>query len=148
MSDETTLVRVDRGEWAMDNWAVGQIIDWAAGKNTKKDTKEVLRRELIERAKEFAGPNPSPMEKVLAETAAINWFVLRMHEAAYASSSTSPDGLSLRQADFAVRRIDRAHRRLLSSLKTLATVRRLALPALQINVASQQVNQLNAGGTP
>ena len=34
-----------------------------------------------------------------------------------------------------------------STLKTLATVRRLALPNLQINVARQQVNQLNAGGT-
>jgi hypothetical protein len=31
-------------------------------------------------------------------------------------------------------------------MKTLAAVRRLALPALQINVARQQVNQLNAGG--
>src|SRR5271165_3039069 len=35
--------------------------------------------------------------------------------------------LTLKQADFHLRRIDRAHRRLLSSLKTLATIRRLAL---------------------
>jgi hypothetical protein len=27
-------------------------------------------------------------------------------------------------------------------------LRRLALPSLQINVARQQVNQLNAGGSP
>ena len=33
-----------------------------------------------------------------------------------------------------------------STVKTLATVRRLALPRIQINVARQQVNQLNAGG--
>jgi hypothetical protein len=54
--------------------------------------------------------------------------------------------MSLAQSEHAQRRIDRAHRRFLSTLKTLATVRRLALPALQINVAGQQVNQLNAGG--
>ena len=72
---------------------------------------------------------------------------LRLFEATYVSSSQSEDGITIKQAEFHLRRIDRAHRRLLSSLKTLATIRRLALPALQINVASQQVNQLNAGGS-
>jgi hypothetical protein len=43
--------------------------------------------------------------------------------------------------------MDRAHRRFLSAVKTLAAVRRLARPAVQINVARQQVNQLNAGVT-
>jgi hypothetical protein len=33
----------------------------------------------------------------------------------------------------------------MSTLKTLATVHRLAVPAVQINVARQQVNQLNVG---
>jgi hypothetical protein len=131
----------------MDNWAVGQMIDWAAGPKTTKETKEILRRELIQRAEDFAGPNPGPIEQVLAETAAVNWFALRFHEARYASASTSGDGLTIRQADLYLRRIDGAHRRLMASLKTLATVRRLALPAVQINVARQQVNQLNAGGS-
>ena len=46
------------------------------------------------------------------------------------------------------RRIDRAHRRLLATLKTLATVRRLAVPAVQINLAhQQQIAQLNTGGS-
>src|SRR5512135_1724423 len=94
----------------------------------------------------FAGPEPSPIEQALAETAALSWFALRLYEATYVCSSKSESGLTIKQADFHLRQIDRTHRRLLSSLKTLATVRRLALPALQINVASQQVNQLNAGG--
>ena len=112
-----------------------------------KHTKEVLRRELDEKIQEFAGPTPSPIERALAETATLSWFALRLYEATYVCSSESEDGLTLKQADFHLRRIDRAHRRLLSSLKTLATIRRLALPALQINVASQQVNQLNTGGS-
>jgi hypothetical protein len=130
----------------MDNWAIGQLIDWACGPKTSKETKAELRRELFERAKEFAGSNPGPVEQVLAETAAVNWLALRFHETRYASASTSSDGLTIRQADLCLRHIDGAHRRLMSSLKTLATVRRLGLPVVQINVANQQVNQLNTGG--
>ena len=56
--------------------------------------------------------------------------------------------MTLAQSEHAQRRIDRAHRRYLSTLKTLAAVRRLAVPALQINVAHrQQIAQLNAGGS-
>lgn len=33
-----------------------------------------------------------------------------------------------------------AHKRLLSALKTLAEVRRLMLPTVQVNIAEQQVN--------
>ena len=70
-----------------------------------------------------------------------------LHEAHYAGGVTSEGGMTLAQSEHAQRRMDRAHRRFLSTLKTLAAVRRLALPALQINVARQQVNQLNAGGS-
>jgi hypothetical protein len=56
--------------------------------------------------------------------------------------------MTLAQSEHAQRRMDRAHRRLVSSLKALANVRRLALPALQINVARrQQIAQLNGGGS-
>lgn len=140
------VVRAKSGERAMDHWAKMKLIDFAAGKEASKDTKEVLHRELDEKTQEFAGPAPSPTERTLAETATLSWFALRLYEATYVSSSQSEDGLTIKQADFHLRRIDRAHRRLLSALKTLATIRRLALPALQINVASQQVNRLNAGG--
>ena len=94
---------------------------------------------------DIAGPDPSPVERVLAETAAINWFALRMFEARYSGSATSEEGLALTQSEHQQRRIDRTHRRFLDTIKTLATVRRLALPAMQINVARQQVNQVNVG---
>ena len=60
--------------------------------------------------------------------------------------SQAEDGLTLAQSEHAQRRMDRAHRRFLNTVKTLATVRRLAIPVLQINVARQQVNQLSTGG--
>jgi hypothetical protein len=129
----------------MDGWAVGQLVNWAAGKEGDAKTKAVLERQIDELADEFAGPTPSPVERVLAETAATCWFAFRMHEGHYAGT-VSAGGMSLAQSEHAQRRMDRAHRRFLSTVKTLAAVRRLTLPALQINVARQQVNQLNAGG--
>ncbi len=101
--------------------------------------------ELISSTWYRPGPRPSPIESVLAETAATCWFAFRMHEAQYAGNITA-DGMSLAQSEHAQRRMDRAHRRFLSTVKTLAAVRRLAVPVLQINVARQQVNQVNAGG--
>jgi hypothetical protein len=140
------IVKWNVAERVMDNWAVGKLIDWAAGKDGNAKSKASLKEELCELAAELAGLSPSPTESVLAETAATCWFAFRMHEAQYASSVKSEDGLTLAQSEHAQRRMDRAHRRFLSTVKTLATVRRLAIPALQINFARQQVNQLNAGG--
>jgi hypothetical protein len=139
------IVKANPTERVMDNWAVARLIDWAVSNNG--DTKRKLKKELCDFAAELAGPTPSPVERVLAETAATCWFAFRMHEAHYASGVRSEDGMTLAQSEHAQRRLDRAHRRMLSTLKTLATVRRLAVPLVQVNVARQQVNQLNAGGS-
>jgi hypothetical protein len=138
------VVKATPIERVMDNWAVERLTDWAAGKDGK--AKESLREELCDFVVELAGPKPSPVGRVLAETAATCWFAYRLHEAQYAGSVKSDGGMSLVQSEHAQRRMDRAHRRFLNTVKTLATVRRLAVPAVQINVARQQVNQLNAGG--
>jgi hypothetical protein len=139
------VARAEPDERVMDALVVDKLIDWCAGKQAKPTSKELLRDELCDFAAKLAGGSPSPIETLLAHTAATCWFAFRMHEAQYAASIVS-DGMSLAQSEHAQRRIDRAHRRLLSTVKTLAAVRRIALPSLQINVARQQVNQLNGGG--
>jgi hypothetical protein len=53
----------------MDGWAVGQLVNWAAGKEGDAKTKAVLERQIGELADEFAGPTPTAVERVLAETA-------------------------------------------------------------------------------
>jgi hypothetical protein len=142
------IAKANLAEKAMDNWAVGKLIDWVAGKDGNPKTKASLKAELCEVAAELAGPGPSPVERMLAETAATAWFAYRFYEATYAVALTGDEGMSLAQSEHAQRRMDRAHRRFLSTLKTLAAVRRLAVPALQINLAHrQQIAQLNAGGS-
>jgi hypothetical protein len=142
------IVKAKPAQRVMDNWAVGKLIDWAAGSDGDAKTKGSLKDELRGVADELAGLSPSPIERVLADTAATSWFAYRLHEATYASGVTG-GGMSLAQSEHALRRMDRAHRRLLSTLKCLATVRRLAVPALQINVARhQEIAQLNTGESP
>ncbi len=44
------------------------------------------------------------------------------------------------QGEYWQRQQDRAHRRYLSAIRTLAQVRRLLQPAVQVNIAENQVN--------
>lgn len=124
----------------MDSWAGSRMVEWAAGPKASQETRERLRGELARFADELAGPSATPVERTLAETAALCWFSVRLFEAQAAGGATSEEGLTLKQMDHYQRRIGRAHRRLMTTLKTLATVRRLGMPALQINLARHQVN--------
>jgi hypothetical protein len=106
--------------------------------------REAVRRKLDKVRAELEGPNPTPLERLLAERVSICWFVANWYE----ESFVNKDSLSLPLADFYQRRIDRAHRRFLSDVETLARVRKLALPFLQLNIArNQQVNMAGAGPT-
>lgn len=90
---------------------------------------------------ELAGPAPTPLERLLVDRVAMTWFQLQMLELVTPTSGKS-DGWALRID----RRRDQAHRRFLSSLKALAQVRRLELPALQVNVAMAGGQQVNLAG--
>jgi len=87
------------------------------------------------------GPNPTPIERLLAERASVCWFVVNWYEERFTNTSD----MSITQADYSQRRIHRAHQRFLSAVETLARVRKLAVPVLQLNVARSQ--QINTVGT-
>jgi hypothetical protein len=95
----------------------------------------VRESELL--AQNLAGPNPSPLERLLAEQISVNWLAVRAAEVLHeAAGKISIDLLPQFQS-----RIDAAHRRLMTSIKTLAQVQRLQIPALvQVNIAEQNVN--------
>ena len=92
----------------------------------------------IERtARQLAGESPSPIERLLADRASTCWFAVSMYEVEFAAASTEP--MTASQADALQKQIDRAHRRLLTSLKALAAVRRVPVAALQVNIARVNV---------
>ena len=113
------------------------MVHRASGKNLL--FKEGLERRFRDLREELAGPSPTTIERLLAERAATCWLVLHKVELDEAQSK----GATIAQADFYRRRVDSAHRRYLSSLRTLATVRKLALPSIQVNIGE---NQVNVGG--
>jgi hypothetical protein len=88
--------------------------------------REMLVAKLKTMRTELAGPQPSPIEKLLAERVVACWLQIYHADAMDAESGS----ITFAQADYIHRRQDRAHRRFLSAVKTLATVRRLALPTL------------------
>lgn len=74
------------------------------------------------------GYNVAPMlERMLIESVVLAW--MRYN-----------DELTIVQAEFRERRLSAAQRRYLRAVETLARIRRLALPALQVNIADKQVN--------
>jgi hypothetical protein len=121
-------------------WLRETLLGQTAGKDLAVKEAEMIK--LAQVQAELEGPNPTAVEKLLAERAAVCWFLVNRYEERYARA----EGLSIKQAEYHQRRIDAAHRRYLSALKTLATVRKLAVPAIQVNIAKRQVNL--AGSQP
>lgn len=119
------------------------------GENPNLFNGEVVKREILQVAADVAGPNPTALERLLAERIALCHAHLQFLEGHY--QNVLRDGGTTEQIEMLLARIDGAQRRELSAIKTLAQVRRLALPAVQItlpgavqvgqvNVADQQIN--------
>jgi hypothetical protein len=111
------------------------IINAAAGKRLGFREAVLGKMELMRQ--ELAGPNPSPLERLLVERVVACWLQLQNADILLAQGEAR---LSISQAEYHQRRCDRAHKRYLGAIRTLATVRKLALPVLQVNIARKQVN--------
>lgn len=86
---------------------------------------ECLTRQLDALAAEVAGASPTPLERLLAERVAICWLQVSYYDGLLTQSKESPPAQvrQLRQ------QLDAAHRRYLTAIKMLATVRKLLTPA-------------------
>jgi hypothetical protein len=111
------------------------LIHQAAGEQNLV-RQETIARKCTALTQELAGLTPSPLERLLVERIVLCW--LHLHSA---------EGLRLQmkevtcqQEAFHQQRISKAQARYLAAIRTLAQVRRLGVPAVQINVGGQQVN--------
>jgi len=111
-----------------------ELLEVRAGNNLR--TKEAVQRKLRAMETELAGLSPSPLEKLLVERVAACWLQLHWAEVIYAQNLGS---LTMTQSEYHQRCLDRMHRRYLSSIKTLAQIRKLG-PPVQINIAEKQIN--------
>lgn len=111
------------------------LLNSAAGKNLAF-REAVLRKMELMRA-ELTGPNATPLERLLVERIVTCWLQLHYADIRLAQSEAK---MTMEQGAYQEECRERAHRRYLSAIKTLATVRKLALPVLQVNIAKKQVN--------
>ena len=97
---------------------------------------EALPPQLQGMREELAGPEPSALERLLAERIVACWLQLQCADLVYGQNLGE---MTIAQGEYHQRRLDRLHRRYLSSIKTLAQIRKLG-PAVQINIAEKQIN--------
>ena len=99
--------------------------------------KEAIVRKIDTLRREVAGSRPSILERLLADRVAISWLALTLAEGTYYQALER----GIEAADEAVylRRVDRAQRRYLAAIKALAQVRKLGVPAVQVNIGKEQI---------
>lgn len=117
--------------------AESELIGWIAGEN--KLLQESLSWRLATLRAELAGPDSTRLEQLAAERVAICWLHTSHVDAKFVEGVRRGD-MPLIVGDYFQRWQDRAHRRYLQSIKTLAQVRRLLGPSVQVNIAEKQVN--------
>ncbi len=112
------------------------LIDRIAGERNPL-ARDSIRAQLAVLKADVGGPDPSPLERLLVDRIGTCWLEVQFFTMLFAQSTE----ISIDQADALQRRIDAAHRRYLSAIRTLGQLRRLALPVIgQVNIAERQVN--------
>ncbi len=101
-------------------------------------TREAIRRELERVRRDAAGADPAPIDAMLADRVALCWLAAHYAETQYAERLK--DGMTFKEGEYYHKQCERAERRLLKAIQTLATVRRLLTPTVQLNVAEKQIN--------
>jgi hypothetical protein len=111
-----------------------RILEQAAGKSLM--FREAWRSQLEVLRQELAGLNPSPVEKLLADRIVLMWLQLQDAELRFEQATD----MTIVQADYRQGRIDGLSRRYLAAVRSLAQVRKLALPAVKVYIAKHQTN--------
>ena len=102
-----------------------------------------LRTAVEQLPHDLTRPGDGPLEQLLVQQVTMCWLRLAHVEYHYSAVSTQPSATA-RQLTYWDKRLNAAQRRYLRAIETLARVRKLTLPALQINIGEQQVNQVNS----
>ena len=109
------------------------LLDKLTGRNLLN--RELVSIEANRLRDELLGTAATPVERLLVEQIVIAW--LQLHDTDLRAARVCEH---IGKGNLMYRRADLVHRRFLAALRTLALVRRLAGPALQVNIAERQVN--------
>ena len=102
---------------------------------------EAVRRQVAGLRTDLAGPEPSPLEGLLVDRIVCAWLEVKRQDALMAQVQET----SLKQGEYYQRRHERAEKRFHRACKSLAQIRRLQGPAVQLNLADKQINIAGPG---
>jgi hypothetical protein len=110
---------------------------------SNKLAREAFEKRAAEMRAELLATGDSPLERLLIDRVIMTWLQVCYADMTYAAMLNG-DSYTYREGAFQQDRQDRANARHLRAIKALATVRRLLVPALQVNIAKQQI--ISQGG--
>jgi hypothetical protein len=128
---------------------VGDIAELAARNVVEKieataPLKESLKRGRLELMHDLGYDQAPPLERGLIEQVALSW--LRLNLVEYQYSNVMAESITFERGRYWEQRLTTAQRRYTRAVESLARVRKLTRPALQINVATEGGQQVNVAG--
>lgn len=124
--------------WRNIDMAHNAALEAIEGVEASPKTREYMRANYEGQCKALGSDHATPLEQTLIDHAALCWLRLQCIEQQY--SHMMAKSITLTMGDYWERRLSAAQRRYLRACETLARVRRLRLPAMQVNIADKQVN--------
>lgn len=106
-----------------------------------RSMKESLKAGLVSMAAELTLPGDGALEKLIIGQIVGCWLRLSFVEYTYGRNSAEGN-FNMAQGAHWEKRLSSAQRRYLRAIESLARVRRLRLPTMQVNIGGQQVNQM------
>jgi hypothetical protein len=100
--------------------------------------RDTVNRQLAKMKRELMGASTSPLERLLAERICACWVQVQYAEWKYTTNAKG--GGTFAHGDYLQRQVDRANQRYTAAIRTLAQVRKLGLPNVQVNIGEKQVN--------
>ncbi|NOT32509.1 MAG: hypothetical protein HOP15_18870 [Planctomycetes bacterium] len=114
------------------------LIDRAGGQGVLAH--ESMRAELEQMRASLRLPDDGALEELLISQVVLCW--LNLLTAERRRTERWSDGISYESGDFWDRHVARLRTDYLRAIRSLASVRRILFPVLQVNIADQQVNQV------
>ena len=119
----------------LSRWVEKQLIQRASKQVLGQ---EVLRAQLVSMRASLTEPRDGELERMLVESVSLAWLALTHSE--HVRAAKWAEGSNTEALDFWNRHVGKLRSDFLRTCKTLATVRRLHGPSLQVNIAEKQVN--------
>jgi len=133
--------------WGSAEFAFSTALNMIQSVKATSGVRELMEHSYRQLSNDLGHDRASPLEKALIEHLALVWLRLYVVEQGYTQKTMSDERCSLTLADYWDRRLSAAQQRYLRACETLVRVRKLHVPALQMNIAAAGGQQVNVAGS-